>query len=138
MHFYECHFSLECVLIHQLAIDNIVLPDMEAWISLLTLDSQTSSQVISEENLREIFKGLKKCDVLSKDSFSILVNALSEKATCFESRPIPPDFFNVLSCLCEHLTKCTDLLPEDVRSFFLSFVEVISRCIHAFYLCRQF
>eukprot|EP00108_Taenia_solium_P010764 TsM_000724100 transcript=TsM_000724100 gene=TsM_000724100 len=52
---------------------------MEAWISLLTLDSQTSSQVISEENLLEIFKGLKKCNVLSKDSFSILVNALSEK-----------------------------------------------------------
>ncbi|VDK22834.1 unnamed protein product [Taenia asiatica] len=98
---------------------------MEAWISLLTLDSQTSSQVISEENLREIFKGLKKCNVLSKDSFSILVNALSEKVTCFESRPIPPDFFNVLGCLCEHITKREDLLPEDVRSFFVSFVETI-------------
>nr|CDS22439.1 synaptonemal complex protein 2 [Echinococcus granulosus] len=31
---------------------------MEAWISLLTLDSQTSSQVVAEENLREISKVL--------------------------------------------------------------------------------
>ncbi|EUB56346.1 Synaptonemal complex protein 2 [Echinococcus granulosus] len=98
---------------------------MEAWISLLTLDSQTSSQVVAEENLREISKGLKSSDVLSKDSFSILVNALSEKVTCFESKPIPPDFFNVFGCLCEHLAKRKDLLPEDVRSFFASFVESI-------------
>ncbi|KAM7534784.1 hypothetical protein Aperf_G00000107833 [Anoplocephala perfoliata] len=42
---------------------------MEDWISLLSLDSQTSSQIISEDCLRRIAEDLKEGDPLSKENF---------------------------------------------------------------------
>lgn len=120
---------------HQLAIDITVLPDMEAWINLLTLDSQTSSQIISEESLRNIHIGLRKSDVLSKESFEILSKALSEKIPVFKSKPIPATFFDVLKCLCEHLSKRKDVAPEDVRNFFSTIIEVVVAfiCVYLFF-----
>ena len=109
---------------HQLAIDITVLPDMEAWINLLTLDSQTSSQVVSDRSLKEIRNGLQKSDILSRESFEILAKALSDKVSCFKSKPVSPEFFDVLGCLCEHLSKREDATPEEVRNFFSSFIEV--------------
>lgn len=101
-----------------------MLPDMEDWISLLSLDSQTSSQIISEDCLKRIVEDLKEARPLSKDNFETLVNALLEKLAIFETKDIPPDFFKVIRCLCDHLSKREDALPSDIQNFFFNFIEV--------------
>nr|CUU99639.1 hypothetical transcript [Hymenolepis microstoma] len=99
---------------------------MEDWISLLTLDSQTSSQIVSEEFLKRIAEDLKEAIPISKDNFETLTKALSDKFTCFEFNDVPADFYRVLRCLCSHLVRRDDVVPLDIRNFFLNFVEILS------------
>ncbi len=68
---------------------------MEAWISLIALDSQTSSQIVSEKSLRALSKDLKKSSTLSQDTFNALTNALAEKFDSLDPRRIPSDIFTV-------------------------------------------
>ncbi|VDO15876.1 unnamed protein product [Rodentolepis nana] len=112
---------------------------MEDWISLLTLDSQTSSQIVSEDFLKRIAEDLKEAIPISKDNFETLTKALSDKFTCFVFDNVPADFYRVLRCLCDHLIRRADVAPIDISNFFLGFVEVFLKvspdCLVPTYEC---